>query len=131
MNSKEELEKKIIIYLAKLAKNEVSLKISNKKQKLLLISQKEYEKIDQSQKEYQELSQAVNKEEQILLLDEIKKLAEKKEQIITKIKEQIIEEEEISQNIIMEIRPGPGGDEAGLFVRDLYRMYKKFAEKKK
>ncbi|CAG8744821.1 1292_t:CDS:2, partial [Ambispora leptoticha] len=33
---------------------------------------------------------------------------------------QIIEEEGNSQNILMEIRPGAGGDEAGLFVNDLY-----------
>src|SRR3989344_299257 len=31
------------------------------------------------------------------------------------------------QSVIMEIRAGTGGDEAGLFVRDLYRMYSKYA----
>ena len=34
------------------------------------------------------------------------------------------------KNIIMEIRAGTGGDEAGLFVADLYRMYSRFAETK-
>ncbi len=34
------------------------------------------------------------------------------------------------KNCIMEIRAGTGGDEAGIFVGDLYRMYQKFAEKK-
>lgn len=33
------------------------------------------------------------------------------------------------KNIIMEIRAGTGGDEAGLFAADLYRMYTRFAEK--
>jgi len=32
------------------------------------------------------------------------------------------------KNIIMEIRAGTGGEEAGLFVADLYRMYSRFAE---
>jgi peptide chain release factor 1 len=32
------------------------------------------------------------------------------------------------KNIIMEIRAGTGGDEAALFVADLYRMYARFAE---
>jgi len=32
------------------------------------------------------------------------------------------------KNIIMEIRAGTGGDEAGLFVSDLFRMYSRFAE---
>ena len=33
-----------------------------------------------------------------------------------------------SKNAIVEIRAGTGGDEAGLFAGDLYRMYGKFAE---
>jgi len=32
------------------------------------------------------------------------------------------------KNTILEIRAGIGGDEAGLFVADLFRMYQKFAE---
>lgn len=36
----------------------------------------------------------------------------------------------IDQNtVILEIRSGTGGDEAGLFARDLYRMYSRFGEK--
>ncbi len=31
------------------------------------------------------------------------------------------------QSVIIEMRSGAGGDEAGLFVRDLYRMYSKYA----
>jgi peptide chain release factor 1 len=33
------------------------------------------------------------------------------------------------KNILLEIRAGTGGDEAGLFAGDLFRMYTKFAEK--
>lgn len=33
-----------------------------------------------------------------------------------------------SKNVIMEIRAGAGGDEAGLFVADLFRMYSYYAE---
>jgi protein subunit release factor A len=32
-------------------------------------------------------------------------------------------------SVIMEIRPGTGGDEASLFARDLYEMYLRYAEK--
>lgn len=32
------------------------------------------------------------------------------------------------QSVIVEIRAGTGGDEAGLFARDLYRMYSKYAQ---
>ena len=34
------------------------------------------------------------------------------------------------RDIIMEIRAGAGGDEAGLFAADLYRMYTRFAEER-
>ena len=34
------------------------------------------------------------------------------------------------KNVIMEIRAGAGGDEAGLFAADLYRMYNRYAEAK-
>jgi len=35
----------------------------------------------------------------------------------------------MGDKIIIEIRAGAGGDEAGLFALDLWRMYKKFAER--
>jgi peptide chain release factor 1 len=34
-----------------------------------------------------------------------------------------------SKNVIIEIRAGAGGDEAGLFAADLYRMYTRYAER--
>jgi len=34
-----------------------------------------------------------------------------------------------SKNVIVEVRAGTGGDEAGLFAGDLYRMYSRFAER--
>jgi peptide chain release factor 1 len=34
------------------------------------------------------------------------------------------------KNVIVEIRAGTGGEEAGLFASDLFRMYNRFAEKK-
>lgn len=33
------------------------------------------------------------------------------------------------KNVIMEIRAGTGGDEAGLFAADLYRMYNRYAQR--
>lgn len=42
------------------------------------------------------------------------------------------ENEDIDPNTVMlEIRSGTGGDEAGLFARDLYRMYSRYGEKNK
>lgn len=35
-----------------------------------------------------------------------------------------------ARNVIMEIRAGTGGQEAGLFAADLYRMYQRYAERR-
>jgi len=40
------------------------------------------------------------------------------------------EDEDAGRDIIVEVRQGTGGDEAGLFAADLYRMYAKYAANK-
>jgi peptide chain release factor 1 len=42
----------------------------------------------------------------------------------------IQEDKDASRDIIVEIRQGTGGDEAGLFAADLYRMYTRYADNK-
>jgi len=57
-------------------------------------------------------------------------LTERKEQLEDKLKYMIIPKDpQDSRNAIVEIRAGTGGDEAGLFVGDLFRMYQYYAEK--
>ncbi|MCX6721974.1 MAG: PCRF domain-containing protein [Candidatus Staskawiczbacteria bacterium] len=41
-----------------------------------------------------------------------------------------VEEKSGKQAVIIEIRAGQGGDEAGLFARDLYRMYSRYGQTK-
>jgi peptide chain release factor 1 len=40
------------------------------------------------------------------------------------------EDSDAKQSVIFEIRAGQGGDEAGLFAKDLYRMYTRYAQTK-
>jgi peptide chain release factor 1 len=42
----------------------------------------------------------------------------------------LTEDEDSHRNAIVEIRPGPGGEEAALFVADLTKLYTKYAEKR-
>ncbi len=66
-----------------------------------------------------------------LVEKELKELQEKKNEIEEKIKLALTEEDkDAGRDIIVEIRQGTGGDEAGLFAADLYRMYTKYAENK-
>ena len=63
--------------------------------------------------------------------EELKSLEEQKPQLEEKIKLKLIPPDPLDEkNIIVEIRNGVGGDEASLFVADLYEMYARFAEMK-
>ena len=64
--------------------------------------------------------------------EEVKVLTGERDVLLEEIKSEFVMADDISINsIIMEIRPGTGGDEASLFVRDLYNMYSKYAEVRK
>ena len=63
-----------------------------------------------------------------LAKDEFKDLEVKKTDLELKLKKILApEDKDAGRNCIIEIRQGTGGDEAGLFAADLYRMYSKFA----
>ena len=62
---------------------------------------------------------------------ELDELLPKKEKMDEEIKVMLIpKDEEDSKNVIIEIRAGTGGDEASIFVGDLFKMYSRFLEKK-
>jgi len=130
MIENKELAAKIIKYLKELEEGEISSKINNKKRNILLSKKNEYEKLEKDQLDYQELSKLVELEEQDSIIAEIKAIEEKKDNLINAVKDQLITEEGVKQNIVVEIRPGTGGTEAGLFAHDLYRMYYRFSDSK-
>ncbi|MCX7024539.1 MAG: peptide chain release factor 1 [Spirochaetes bacterium] len=56
-------------------------------------------------------------------------LEARKEALETRIRELIVPRDPLDdKNIIMEIRAGTGGEEAALFVADLFRMYTRFSD---
>ncbi len=71
--------------------------------------------------------------------EELKQLALQEKEILLQNQEKLKEHAKIlliprdprdEKNVILEIRAGTGGDEAGLFVADLLKLYSKFAELK-
>lgn len=58
------------------------------------------------------------------------KIAELDEEITVKEIEKKLADPDDMKSVILEIRPGAGGEEAALFAADLYRMYKAYAESK-
>ncbi len=64
-----------------------------------------------------------------LAKEEIPPLKEKIEQLEQRITLLLLPKDpNDDKNVILEIRAGTGGDEAGLFAADLFRMYARFAE---
>lgn len=62
---------------------------------------------------------------------ELDELLPRKEEMDEEIKFLLIpKDEEDSKNVIIEIRAGTGGDEASIFVGDLFKMYSRYLEKK-
>lgn len=99
----------------------------------------EVEKIDKQLKEYEQMKEKAEKDFLPLVQDEIDKLSQYKTQLLSDGQEEDKEDTETSNNdpnssinpniATLEIRSGTGGNEAGLFAKDLYRMYSRHAEK--
>jgi len=80
--------------------------------------------------EIEELLNAEDEEMRSLAELEMEDLTNTRETLESELKSMLVPKDPRDQrNVIMEIRAGTGGDEAGLFAADLYRMYSYYAEK--
>lgn len=69
---------------------------------------------------------------QDLIRAELSELEEKKTAAGKELRELLIRKDpDDGKNVFMELRAGAGGDEASLFVADLFRMYQRYSEKRK
>ncbi|MCK4525282.1 MAG: peptide chain release factor 1 [Candidatus Andersenbacteria bacterium] len=105
----------------------------NKKQSKLKEIIDKYEQfliIEKTIKENNEMIKKEDDKELILMAtEENEKLTEKKERLEKEIQLLIIPKDpKDEKDVLVEIRAGAGGDEAGLFASELFRMYAKFAE---
>ena len=63
---------------------------------------------------------------------EVGDLSAQEERLLEQLREQLTPKDPLADRAaVVEIRAGTGGDEAGLFAGDLYRMYTRFAEKRR
>ena len=92
----------------------------------------EYKKILQGIKDSTEMiTMEDDVEMKEMAREELKELEEKKPQMEEQIKLKLIPPDPLDEkNIILEIRSAAGGDEASLFVRDVWEMYIHLAERK-
>jgi len=64
--------------------------------------------------------------------EEKNRLEQKTDALIEQMKSTLVmADEDKFDSIIVEIRPGTGGEEAAIFARDLYNMYAKYAERRR
>jgi peptide chain release factor 1 len=88
-----------------------------------------YKSIDQELDESLELLKDNDPEIKHLAKEEVERLTEEKDQLELKLKKLLIPKDPLDdKNVLLEIRAGTGGDEAGLFANDLYKMYSRYAE---
>lgn len=112
--------------------------------KKMNIISKEYNEIDEIIEKYHQLKktnqdlksakemikEGIDAELKQMAEEEIKNLKNKENELKKQINEFLNPADPLDKkNIIIEIRAGTGGDEAGLFAGDLFRMYTRYAEK--
>jgi len=112
------------------------------KYKELAKEQSSLEETVEKYKQYKEILGTIREDEEVLENnsdDELHELAEQELEELNPKRERLEEELKVlllpkdpqdPKNAIVEIRAGTGGDEAGLFAGDLFRMYTKFSEHK-
>jgi peptide chain release factor 1 len=98
----------------------------------LIASSQRYRLAIQQLEEARSLSETEDEEFRILAISEIEQLEPEIDRLELELKGMLLPQDaRDKRNVIMEVRAGTGGDEAALFAADLFRMYSRFAERKR
>jgi peptide chain release factor 1 len=90
---------------------------------------REYKTVVEEVTQTRELSAGNDVELKELAEQELHTLEPRRDNLLDEIKVLLIPKDPNDErNVVLEIRAGTGGDEAGLFAADLFRMYSRFAE---
>ncbi len=98
----------------------------------IVAAYREYRSVLQELEEARELLEEESDPEMRGLAEvEIEELSRRRTELEAELKRLLLPKDPRDErNVIVEIRAGAGGDEAGLFAADLYRMYTRYAESK-
>jgi peptide chain release factor 1 len=90
---------------------------------------REYKTVEEEIAGTTELVKGSDAEMRALAEEELPGLQSRRETLLQELKVLLIPKDKNDEkNVILEIRAGTGGDEAGLFAADLFRMYTRYAE---
>ncbi|MFN8062905.1 MAG: peptide chain release factor 1 [Vicinamibacterales bacterium] len=91
---------------------------------------REYKTVEKELAQARELLETAEPDMRELAQEEVAVLENRRESLLQAIKVLLVPKDPNDEkNVILEIRAGTGGDEAGLFAADLFRMYAKYAER--
>ena len=91
---------------------------------------REYKNIVRDLTGAEELAASGDADMRDLAKEELKSLTAKRDRLVGELKILLVPKDPNDEkNVVLEIRAGTGGDEAGLFAAELFRMYSKFAER--
>lgn len=89
----------------------------------------EYQHVQQELRDNREILHDDDEELREMAREEIAELTESSERLNAELRLTLLPRDpNDDKNIVLEIRAGTGGDEAALFVNDLFRMYSRYAE---
>ncbi len=90
---------------------------------------REYNQVRNQIEEYQDVLTGNDNELQSIVKEEMPQLKQKQTDLEDRLKILLLPKDpNDNKNVFLEVRAGTGGDEAGLFAGDLFRMYAKYAE---
>ncbi|MBN1487874.1 MAG: peptide chain release factor 1 [Anaerolineae bacterium] len=88
------------------------------------------QEVEELEATHQMLQEEADPDLQEMAREEITRLEAQQEATSLKLQQLLVPKDpRDAKNVIVEIRAGAGGDEAGLFAADLFRMYTRFAER--
>jgi peptide chain release factor 1 len=96
----------------------------------LVTAYRELRSTDEQIQDAEQMLRGGDKELAELAEEELEGLRTRRDELIGRIRILLVPTEPNDEkNVIVEVRAGPGGDEATLFAADLYRMYTRYAER--
>ncbi|HNZ65389.1 MAG TPA: peptide chain release factor 1 [Smithella sp.] len=95
----------------------------------LVETTREYNAVRSRIEEYQQVLSEGDEDLKAIVKEEMPQLKQTQAELESKLNILLLPKDpNDNKNVFLEIRAGTGGDEAGLFVGDLFRMYAKYAE---
>ncbi len=95
----------------------------------IVVAFREYRQVDRELDDSLDLLNDDDPDMKQMAAEEVERLEAEKQRLQEALKVLLIPKDPLDEkNVILEIRAGTGGDEAGLFAGDLFKMYQRYAD---